>query len=115
MADGKWLFIILPILTPLQQYWVTFSFLTVFESLVNAVYWFPFYYTFKFIFTLWLALPQFGSVSRLSTCHKTDYTSGAQLVFRSFIEPVFARYFSTSKSTAANLRAKVDAATDKTL
>lgn len=32
---------------------------SVLESAINAVYWFPFYYTFKFIFTLWLALPQF--------------------------------------------------------
>jgi len=82
-------------------YWVVFSFLTVFESAINAVYWFPFYYTFKFLFTLWLALPQFG---------------GAQIVFRSFMQPIFARYFSSSSSTAANLRAKADHATsDKTL
>ena len=61
------------------QYWVVFAFLTcaclcrphatlvltrgrVFESAVNAVYWFPFFYTFKFILVLWLALPQFGYV-----------------------------------------------------
>ena len=61
------------------QYWVVYAFLTwvmstshrtphtdmkfvarVFESAVNAVYWFPFFYTFKFILVLWLALPQFG-------------------------------------------------------
>lgn len=29
-----------------------------FESLVSAVYWFPFYYTFKFVLILWMALPQ---------------------------------------------------------
>lgn len=82
-------------------YWVVFAFLTVFESAVNAVYWFPFYYTFKFALTLWLALPQ---------------TGGAQIVFRSFIQPVFARYFSGVGASAANLRAKVDSATsDKTL
>ncbi|KAI9746557.1 MAG: ER membrane protein DP1/Yop1 [Claussenomyces sp. TS43310] len=74
-------------------YWVVFSFFTVFESMVNAVYWFPFYYTFKFIFTLWLALPQLG---------------GAQIIFRSFLQPVFSRYFSGSGSTAANLRASAD-------
>jgi len=82
-------------------YWVVFAFLTVFESAVNAVYWFPFYYTFKFVLTLWLALPQ---------------TGGAQIVFRSFVQPVFARYFSGAGASAANLRAKVDSATsDKTL
>jgi len=77
-------------------YWVVFAFLTVFESAVNAVYWFPFYFTFKFILVLWLALPQ---------------TSGAQIVFRSFIQPVFSRYFSAAGSTAANLRSKADQAT----
>jgi receptor expression-enhancing protein 5/6 len=82
-------------------YWVVFAFLTVFESAVNAVYWFPFYYTFKFVLVLWLALPM---------------TGGAQIVFHSFMQPVFSRYFSGAGSTAANLRAKVDAATsDKTL
>lgn len=29
------------------------------ESLVSVVYWFPFYFTFKFIFLLWLSLPAF--------------------------------------------------------
>jgi len=76
-------------------YWVTFAFLTVFESAVNAVYWFPFYYTFKFVLILWMSLPQ---------------TSGAQIVFRSFLQPVFSRYFSQSGSTAANLRASADSA-----
>jgi receptor expression-enhancing protein 5/6 len=47
-------------LTYLQwlTYWVVFAFLTVFESAVSAVYWFPFYYTFKFVLILWMALPQ---------------------------------------------------------
>lgn len=77
-------------------YWVVYAFLTVLESLVNAVYWFPFYYTFKFVLILWMALPQFG---------------GAQIVFRSFIQPVFSRYFSQSGSTAADLRSRADQAT----
>jgi len=76
-------------------YWVTYAFLTVFESAVNAVYWFPFYYTFKFVLILWMALPQ---------------TAGAQIIFRSFLQPVFSRYFSEGDSTAANLRAKADSA-----
>ncbi|KAJ4302904.1 ER membrane protein DP1/Yop1 [Kalmusia sp. IMI 367209] len=67
----------------------------VFESAVNAVYWFPFYYTFKFVLVLWMALPQ---------------TGGAQIIFRSFLQPVFSRYFSESGSTAANLRAQADSA-----
>jgi receptor expression-enhancing protein 5/6 len=82
--DSQWL-----------TYWVVYAFLTVFESAVNAVYWFPFYYTFKFVLVLWMALPQ---------------TSGAQIIFNSFIQPVFSRYFSKSGSTAADLRAQVDSA-----
>ncbi|KAI1328849.1 TB2/DP1, HVA22 family-domain-containing protein [Xylariaceae sp. FL0255] len=74
-------------------YWVVFSFFTVLESALNIVYWFPFYFTFKFVFLLWLSLPMF---------------SGAQLIFRSFMAPMFGRYFSESGSTAANLRAKAD-------
>ncbi|CAG8959524.1 hypothetical protein HYALB_00003257 [Hymenoscyphus albidus] len=73
-------------------YWVVFAFFTVFESLVSAVYWFPFYYTFKFILILWLALP---------------ITGGAQVVFRSFIQPVFSRYFSGPGAASANLQSKV--------
>jgi len=74
-------------------YWVVFAQFTVLESLLNVVYWFPFYYTFKFVFLLWLSLPMF---------------SGAQLIFRSFMQPMLGRYFSESGSTAANLRAKAD-------
>lgn len=30
--------------------------------MISIVYWFPFYYTFKFVFLLWLALPTFRYV-----------------------------------------------------
>lgn len=76
-------------------YWVVYAFLTVLESLINAVYWFPFYYVFKFILILWMALP---------------VTNGAQIVFRSFLQPVFSRFFSSSGSAAADVRGKADAA-----
>ncbi|KIV91001.1 protein yop1 [Exophiala mesophila] len=76
-------------------YWVVYAFLTVFESIINAVYWFPFYYVFKFVLILWMALPA---------------TNGAQIVFRSFIQPVFARFFSDTGSAAAEVRSKTDAA-----
>lgn len=75
-------------------YWVVFAFLTVIESAINAAYWFPFYYIFKFVLVLWMALPQF---------------SGAQIVFHSFIQPLFARFFS-SGSTSSNLKADAAAA-----
>jgi receptor expression-enhancing protein 5/6 len=75
-------------------YWVVYAFLTFFESAVNAVYWFPFYYTFKFVLVLWMALPQ---------------TSGAQVVFRSFLQPVFSRYFTHGTTgTSANLRSAAE-------
>jgi len=80
-------------------YWVVFAFLTVIESAVSAAYWFPFYYIFKFILMLWMALPQ---------------TGGAQIVFRSFIQPVFSRFFNRGEgagSTSANLRSQADQAT----
>jgi len=83
--DSQWL-----------TYWVVFAFLTVIESAISAAYWFPFYYIFKFILILWMALPQ---------------TAGAQIVFRSVIQPVFSRFFSQSGSTAANLRSQADQAT----
>jgi len=76
-------------------YWVVYAFLNVIESVVNAVYWFPFYYVFKFILILWMALPM---------------TNGAQIVFRSFIQPVFSRFFSKPESTSADLRNKADSA-----
>ncbi|PKS10743.1 hypothetical protein jhhlp_002500 [Lomentospora prolificans] len=75
-------------------YWVVFAFFSVIESLVSVVYWFPFYYTFKFIFLLWLSLPAFR---------------GAEFVFRSFMAPMLSRYFQ-SGSTASNLRARAEGA-----
>ncbi|KAF3771448.1 putative Yop1 [Cryphonectria parasitica EP155] len=72
-------------------YWVVFSFFTVLESLLSVVYWFPFYYTFKFIFLLWLSLPM---------------TRGAEIIFRSFLAPMLGRYF--GGSTAPGLRAQAD-------
>ncbi|KZL82039.1 hva22 family tb2 dp1 protein, partial [Colletotrichum incanum] len=71
-------------------YWVVFAFFTVAESLVNVVYWFPFYFTFKFVFLLWLALPTFR---------------GAEIIFNSFLSPMLAKHFN-SASTASGLRAQ---------
>lgn len=79
-------------------YWVLYAFLTVVETAINAVYWFPFYFTFKFVFILWMALPQ---------------TGGAQILFRSFVAPVFARYFENGSvaSTASNLKSQAESVT----
>ncbi|EAQ86512.1 hypothetical protein CHGG_07765 [Chaetomium globosum CBS 148.51] len=76
-------------------YWVVFAFFTVLESLVSVVYWFPFYYTFKFVFLLWLSLPAFSF-------------RGAEIIFRSFLAPALGRYFHAPGSTASGLRAKAD-------
>jgi receptor expression-enhancing protein 5/6 len=115
--DTQWLTVsLMPTCTPdpkliQTQYWVVYAFLNVFESLINAVYWFrksdqsvlgaiadreiAFYYVFKFVLVLWMALPM---------------TNGAQIVFRSVIQPVFSRFFSSSGTTAADLRSKTDQA-----
>jgi len=37
-------------------------------------------------------------------------TNGAQIVFRSFIQPIFSRFFTQTGSTAADIRGKADAA-----
>ncbi|KAM7202770.1 protein yop-1 [Naviculisporaceae sp. PSN 640] len=78
-------------------YWVVFSLFTVIESLVSVVYWFPFYYTFKFVFLLWLSLPAF---------------KGADIIFRSFLSPTLGRYFHHSGSTASGLRDKASLHTE---
>lgn len=72
-------------------YWVVFAFFTVIESLVNVIYWFPFYFTFKFIFLLWLSLPMFR---------------GADIIFHNFMSPMLAKHFTGSSSTASGLRAR---------
>ncbi|KAL2760592.1 hypothetical protein ACRALDRAFT_1066908 [Sodiomyces alcalophilus JCM 7366] len=72
-------------------YWVVFSFLTLVESFINVIYWFPFYFIFKFIFLLWLSLPMFR---------------GADIVFHNFMAPMLSQHFASSSSTASGLRAK---------
>jgi receptor expression-enhancing protein 5/6 len=81
------------------------------ESLVSVVYWFPFYYTFKFIFLLWLSLPAFRYVTSFTPMPLAETDggfSGADIIFRSFMAPALGRYFHSSGSTASGLRAKAD-------
>ncbi|KEY67362.1 hypothetical protein S40285_05792 [Stachybotrys chlorohalonatus IBT 40285] len=80
--DAQWL-----------TYWVVFSLFTVLESFINIVYWFPFYFVFKFVFLLWLALPPFH---------------GAQIIFRSFLVPTLGRHFAGPGSTASGIRSRAD-------
>jgi len=79
-------------------YWVVFGFFSVVEYWSGTIiYWLPFYWLFKTIFVLWLALPQFG---------------GASYLYDTLIHPLAGKYLGgTSTSPSANLRAKVDAAT----
>jgi len=82
-------------------YWVVFAFLSVIESAFSVTYWVPFYYIFKFGLIMWLGLPQF---------------SGAQVVFKSFLQPLLAKQFHSANSASANLRAKADSISgDKTM
>lgn len=62
-------------LTHRLTYWVVFGFFNFIESFVSVVlYWFPFYYTFKTLAIIWLALPQ---------------TQGAKLVYHKVLRPAF--------------------------
>lgn len=84
-------------------YWIIFGFFSLLESVFSVTYWVPFYFAAKLLVLLWSGLPQ---------------TSGAQIIFRSFLAPLFAKYFQAPSFSSAGLRSKVDAATsggDKTL
>jgi len=79
-------------------YWVVFGFFSVVEFWSKQIlYWLPFYWLFKTVFVLWLALPQFG---------------GAQTMYHVFIRPFWTNYIApaTSSAPSANLRARMDAA-----
>lgn len=107
-----------------------YAFLTVLESVVNAVYWFRMYSPYlqrpnrladvsSFLLYLQICsgLVDGGAPiqvpSHLVTCESLADNfehSGAQIVFRTVVQPVFSRYFSQSGSTAADLRSKADQA-----
>lgn len=55
-------------------YWTVFGFFNIVESFVDVIlYWFPFYYSFKCCFIVWLMLPQ---------------TRGAQTVYHKALRPL---------------------------
>ncbi|KAH0474855.1 MAG: uncharacterized protein KVP18_003821 [Porospora cf. gigantea A] len=59
-------------------YWVVFAFISSCEIFVEFIlHWVPFYYIIKSVFLLWLFLPTF---------------SGATVVYRKILRPVFVRY-----------------------
>jgi len=67
-------------------YWVVFSLLHIVETFSDVlIYWFPFYYTFKTVFILYLILPQ---------------TRGAAVLYNKVVRPTFAQHFSSRKSSS---------------
>ncbi|CCH43373.1 putative membrane protein [Wickerhamomyces ciferrii] len=83
--------------TQLLTYWVVFAFLNVIEFWSKAIlYWIPFYWFFKTIGLLYLALPQFG---------------GAEVVYRVVIKPISDQYI-TGGSTGSKISNAVDDAAE---
>lgn len=59
-------------------YWTVFGFVNVVEYFVDRIlFWFPFYYIFKTLFVLWLALPSFR---------------GAEVLYNSFLRKLLLQY-----------------------
>lgn len=80
--------------TELLTYWIVFSFLSVIEFWSKAIlYWVPFYWFFKTIFLLYIAIPSFG---------------GARLVYVNLIKPVSDRYLPILDSKTEDLAEKVE-------
>ncbi|RUS31474.1 hypothetical protein BC938DRAFT_477738 [Jimgerdemannia flammicorona] len=82
-------------------YWTVFGFIQIIEFFSDVVlYWFPFYYLFKTLLVLWLALPQFR---------------GAEVVYTRFLRPQLLRAapsvdkaVTQAKQQAAQLAADVN-------
>ncbi|EPQ61169.1 hypothetical protein GLOTRDRAFT_135709 [Gloeophyllum trabeum ATCC 11539] len=70
-------------------YWVVFGFFNFLESFALRIvlYYFPWYFTFKTLFTLWLQLPAFR---------------GAQTVYHTVLKPAFANVSSRAVSATTN-------------
>jgi len=59
------------------MYWIVFALYTAVETFTDILLsWFPFYYTVKVLFVLWLSMP---------------YTKGSTIIYRKFIHPNFSR------------------------
>jgi len=59
------------------MYWIVFALYTAVETFTDIfLYWFPFYYTAKVLFVLWLSMP---------------YTKGSTIIYRKLIHPNFSR------------------------
>jgi receptor expression-enhancing protein 5/6 len=72
-------------------YWTVFGFVNIVEYFSDALlFWFPFYYLFKTLFVLWLALPSFR---------------GAELIYKSGLRQVLLQYAPKVDAQASQLRA----------
>jgi len=72
-------------------YWTVFGFVNIIEYFFDALlFWFPFYYLFKTLFVLWLALPSFR---------------GAELLYNSGLRQLLLQYAPKVDAQAAQLRA----------
>ena len=67
-----------------NRYWIVFAFLSLIESAFSVTYWLPFYYAFKFMFVLWLGLPQFRYVLRpvWVWCHRWHHPANLPIFDR---------------------------------
>ncbi|BAO41986.2 protein YOP1 [Kluyveromyces marxianus DMKU3-1042] len=82
--------------TQLLTYWIVFSFLSVIEFWSKAILaWVPFYWFFKTLFLLYIAIPSLG---------------GAQFVFKRVIEPLSDKYMPLVEGKPENLAKKVEEA-----
>ncbi|KAH8556781.1 TB2/DP1, HVA22 family-domain-containing protein [Umbelopsis sp. PMI_123] len=74
-------------------YWTVFGFVQTIEYFADILlYWFPFWYTFKVLLFLWLALPQFR---------------GAEFLYNRFLRPVLIRAQPNIDSKLHNASAEV--------
>ncbi|KAL1925195.1 uncharacterized protein VTP21DRAFT_78 [Calcarisporiella thermophila] len=66
------------VLPPWLMYWSVMGLIGVAETLADLfIFWFPFYYEMKFLFILWLILPQ---------------TQGSVFLYRTVVEPYFTQH-----------------------
>ncbi|KAI7848466.1 TB2/DP1, HVA22 family-domain-containing protein [Circinella umbellata] len=74
-------------------YWTVIGFVQIVEFFSDVLlYWFPFYYIFKTLFVLWLALPQ---------------TRGAEVLYSRFLRPYLLSAQSDIDRKAGDLKQKV--------
>ncbi|RUS21389.1 TB2/DP1, HVA22 family-domain-containing protein, partial [Endogone sp. FLAS-F59071] len=75
-------------------YWTVFGFIQIVEVFSDAlVYWFPFYYLFKTLLVLWLALPQFR---------------GAEILYSRFLRAQLLRFSPTIDNATHKIAKELD-------